>query len=156
MNEDLKTEICRRLLEGESLRAICMSEGMPSKSTVFLWLADDEDFAARYAVARVAQADGFADEIVAIADTPEIGVKTTTKPDGTVETVEGDMIEHRRLRVDARKWAASKLAPKKYGDAALLKLGDADGRKLDLPQTDMCVRLAAMAAALNARISDGE
>ena len=26
------------------------------------------------------------------------------------------MIEHRRLQVDARKWAAGKLAPKKYGD----------------------------------------
>ena len=33
-----------------------------------------------------------------------------------VETTEGDMIEHRRLQVDARKWLAGKLAPKKYGD----------------------------------------
>ena len=26
------------------------------------------------------------------------------------------MLQHRRLQVDARKWYASKLAPKKYGE----------------------------------------
>jgi len=26
------------------------------------------------------------------------------------------MIEHRRLRIDTRKWAAAKMAPKKYGE----------------------------------------
>ena len=33
-----------------------------------------------------------------------------------------NVINRDRLRVDARKWAASKLAPKKYGDASTLKL----------------------------------
>jgi hypothetical protein len=65
--------------------------------------------------ARELQAEYLIDEIVEIADTPQIGVKTIHKPTGT-ETTEGDMIEHRRLRVDARKWVASKLAPKKYGE----------------------------------------
>ena len=38
------------------------------------------------------------DEIIEIADTPQIGVKKVIKPDGSVETTEGDMIEHRRLQ----------------------------------------------------------
>lgn len=32
------------------------------------------------------------------------------------KTVSGDMVERSRLQIDARKWLASKLAPKKYGD----------------------------------------
>ncbi len=73
-----------------------------------------------YARAREDQADTLADEIVAIADEPAAGKKTTTKANGDVETVEGDMIEHRRLRVDARKWTAAKLKPKKYGERQAL------------------------------------
>ena len=35
--------------------------------------------------------------------------------DGTTEG-HGDMVDRSRLMVNARKWPASKLAPKKYGD----------------------------------------
>ena len=56
------------------------------------------------------------DEIIEIADTPQIGVKKVIKPDGSVETTEADMIEHRRLRIDARKWALARMSPRKYGD----------------------------------------
>ncbi len=63
---------------------------------------------AQYARAREEQADFYADEIVTIAD---------TEPDAATA----------RVRVDARKWVASKLKPKRYGDK--LALGGAD----DLP-----------------------
>lgn len=108
-------EICERIAEGESLRAICSAASMPNKATVFRWLAADETFRDQYARAREAQADALFDEILHIADTPLKGVKTKTTPNG-VETQEGDMIEHRRLQVDARKWMAGKLRPKVYGD----------------------------------------
>ena len=51
------------------------------------------------------------DEIIEIADTPQLGVKKVIKPDGSVETTEADMIEHRRLRIDARKWAFGENVP---------------------------------------------
>lgn len=108
--------ICTRLADGQSLREICRDEGMPDKATVFRWLAADEAFRDQYAHAREAQAETLFEEIVTIADTQALGVKRTIKPDGAVETVEADMIEHRRLRVDARKWVVARLAPKKYGD----------------------------------------
>ena len=47
------------------------------------------------------QADVLFDEMLHIADTPVVGLKTITKASG-VETVEGGMIEHRRLQIDAR------------------------------------------------------
>ncbi|MGV2110143.1 terminase small subunit protein [Agrobacterium salinitolerans] len=113
---DVADAICERISEGESLRSICEGEDMPSKSTVFRWLADDEMFRDQYARAREAQADALFDEILSIADTPQVGEKRKVKEDGGVEISTGDMIEHRRLQVDARKWMASKLQPKKYGD----------------------------------------
>ena len=69
--------------------------------------------------ARDIQADVLFDEIHQIADTPQKGTKTVRRGEGdnsTVETTEADMIEHRRLQIDARKWLIGKMAPKKYGD----------------------------------------
>src|SRR5271157_3785192 len=53
-------------------------------------------------------AESLIGEIVEIADTPEFGIKKVTKADGSVEQIEADMIEHRRLRIDTRKWAGRK------------------------------------------------
>lgn len=116
--EEIAEKILGRIMEGEGLVTICQADDMPGKSTVYRWLAapGNDDFRDRYARAREVQADVLADEILRIADTPQIGRKTKIDADGDEEVTEGDMIEHRRLQVDARKWYASKLAPKKYGD----------------------------------------
>lgn len=95
--QKLADTICERLLEGESLRNICKSEDMPAASTVFKWLNTIPDFAEQYARAKEEQAEILADEIVQIADEEADPAKA-------------------RVRVDARKWVASKLKPKKYGD----------------------------------------
>jgi len=114
-SQEIGTEICERLASGNSLRNICKASDMPSDRAVYRWLASNEAFRQQYAHAREIQADTLADEILDISNTTVLGVKTKTTADG-VETTEGDMIEHRRLQVDARKWLASKMAPKKYGD----------------------------------------
>jgi hypothetical protein len=117
-NEETALELCERLIEGQSLRSICQDDNMPSIRAVMKWLSDGKhpEFVQQYARAKEAQAETLAEEILTIADTPQIGVTIKTKPDGETETTEGDMIQHRRLQVDARKWLASKMAPKKYGD----------------------------------------
>jgi len=89
--------ICERIAEGESLRAICKDEDMPSKTSVMKWLAEDTKLADQYARARQDQADHYVDEIIAISDNSEDPQKA-------------------RLQVDTRKWIASKLLPKVYGD----------------------------------------
>lgn len=99
----LADEICERIADGESLKSICNDEHMPNKATVFRWLSD-EAFRDKYERARDAQADALADEIVDIAD-----------GDGEESDPQRD-----RLRVDARKWVAAKLKPKKYGDKSLI------------------------------------
>jgi hypothetical protein len=116
MKPEVADEICKRLADGESLRAICRTKGMPSETHVRRLVVADSEFGAQYARAREIGYDRMAEEIAEIADTPKIGVIRTTKADGGVEEKEADMIEHRRLQVDARKWLLSKMLPKKYGD----------------------------------------
>ena len=96
----LAAKICCRISEGESLRKICDDAKMPSREIVRRWLRDNDEFVGQYARAREAQADTFASEIVEIADTEENAQKA-------------------RNRIDARKWAASKLRPKVYGDRTI-------------------------------------
>ena len=78
---------------------ICERRDQPSQQSVYSWLREDGDFLERYTRARGAQADKLFKESLEIADkaTPE-----------TVSVA--------RLQVDTRKWAAARLAPKKYGD----------------------------------------
>jgi hypothetical protein len=114
-SDEIANEICARLIEGKSLRTICDDEEMPGLRTVMTWLSEKEKFRQQYTRAKEEQADVLAEEILYIADTPQVGIKTKTAGD-KVEVQEGDMIEHRKLQVDARKWIAARLKPKKYGD----------------------------------------
>jgi len=135
--------ICTRLANGESLRTICLDADMPDRGTVIYWLAQERnaEFARQYARAREAQADHYADEIIEISNTPVIG-KKTKKTGKVTEVTTGDMIEHRRLQVDARKWYAEKVAPKKYGTRAALEHTGRDGK--DLPATTTTVQAGVL------------
>jgi len=92
-------EILRRLSGGESLRAICKDDGMPDESTVRVWALDDVNgFTARYGRARSIGIDAMVEEAMEIADD------------------KADDPNSRRIRVDVRKWFASKMRPEKYSD----------------------------------------
>ena len=90
-----------------------MDEGMPAQSTVYKWLIDNDGFSEKYARAREVQAEFLAEEIIQIAD--DASGDSTTDEDGN-ERMNAEFVARSRLRVDARKWYASKVAPKKYGD----------------------------------------
>jgi hypothetical protein len=110
--QEIADSICERLIDGQSLRTICLDEAMPSASTVCRWLTLVPKFSEQYAHAREAQADTLADEILDIADD---GSNDWMVRDGKLE-YNGDHVQRSRLRVDSRKWIASKLKAKKYGD----------------------------------------
>ena len=119
--EAMGLAICERIADGESLRSICLLDEMPAKSTVFKWLTQQTEFADQYTRAREAQADVLADEIIDIADD---GSRDYIKQEDGRTVADHDHISRSRLRVDARKWIAAKLKPKKYGDKLALA-GDA-------------------------------
>lgn len=118
---ELAAEICARLVNGDSLRKICIADDMPCIATIYVWFSKHSEFVEQYARAREDQADTLADEIIDIAD-DKTG-DTIVDKDGN-ERADTEWINRSRLRVDARKWVASKLKPKKYGDSMTHK-GDA-------------------------------
>ncbi len=117
-SQGVADRICERLADGESLRAICTDSDMPSKAAVFKWLAANEAFVDQYARAREAQADAIFDEILDIADDGSNDWMERKNSDG--ENIgwqeNGEALRRSALRVDARKWMAGKLRPKKYGE----------------------------------------
>lgn len=114
-NEETANEILERIVLGESLRSIVKDDHMPVISTVFRWMSHNEEFSKQYTRAKEEQAELLADEIVAISDEAETVVKTYG--DGMTEVVfDSTAVARNRLRIDARKWVASKLKPKRYGD----------------------------------------
>ena len=113
---EIAAQLLTRITEGESLRQITRDPDMPGHSTVYEWLLAKPDFADNYARARDEQADTLADEIIAIADEPPAEV---TDDKGTSRTDNG-WVTWQKNRVDARKWVASKLKPKKYGDRQIV------------------------------------
>ena len=124
-----KATICERISNGESLRQICDGDDMPAASTVFVWLSNDSAFSEQYARAREAQADAIFDEILLIADDGRNDwVERKDQEDANLGWREnGEAIRRSQLRIDARKWMAGKLRPKKYGDKLELEHGVTDG-----------------------------
>jgi hypothetical protein len=100
-------DICERIAQGKSMVTVCKEIGF-SYTSVQKWLRDYPDFATSYARAREDQADFHADEIVAIAD-------------------EEEDPQRAKVRIDARKWVAAKMRPKKYGDRVTQEHTGADG-----------------------------
>lgn len=107
------------LAAGLSLISIAKREGMPCRATVYKWIEEEPGFADDYTRARSLQADSLAEEVVEIAD---------TEPD----------TNRAKTRIDARKWYAGQVAPKKYGN------------RLDVNQTGMMVVAQPTAEELQA------
>ena len=117
-----KETICERIANGESLRQIVEDDGMPASSTVFKWLSEDGAFSEQYASAREAQADAVFDDILSIADDARNDWMQRNHGDSVAWVENGEALRRSQLRIDARKWMAGKLKPKKYGEKLDLNL----------------------------------
>ena len=109
--------ICERIANCDFLQTIADDNGV-SRGSLTNWLNNDDN-AVMYARAREAQADKMAEDILSIADD---GTRDTYIDAEGNERTDQDVIARSRLRVDARKWLASKMAPKKYGDKQTIDL----------------------------------
>jgi hypothetical protein len=97
--EDIAATICELLMDGLSMRQICLRDDMPHRSTVANWLERHTDFSTKCARAREWQADIMDDLILETAN------------NCTSETAAAD-----RVKIGAFQWRAGRLAPKVYGD----------------------------------------
>jgi len=113
--EEIITNICNDVIENKISFNEAVSESDISLVSFYQWIANNEKLQKLYKYAREVRSDVLFEEIIEIADTTEEGVVIKETERGT-EIKRGDMTEHRRLRVDARKWVVAKMQPKKYGD----------------------------------------
>lgn len=96
-SEEKAKQICKMIESGLTLTSICNLPDMPGISTVYDWQDSHPEFSESYARARARQADTLASKVLD-------------------EAMSSHDAQIGRLRIDALKWTASKLAPKKYGE----------------------------------------
>ena len=107
--------------------------GFPDYSTIMRWVDKEEELCKRYARAKEAQADFMADEMIDICDDARNDFMTK----GEFEVPNKELIQRSKLRIDTRKWLASKLKPKKYGDKVQQEISGKDGGAIEVTGIDI-------------------
>jgi hypothetical protein len=127
-SEKVAGAILDRMANGETATQICRDPGMPTWGTLKRWERNNADFARRYEIARRQCCEYQTDEIITIADdsTNDYIERVTAK--GVRQVVfDRDHFERSRLRVDARKWTASKILRHVYGEKSEVDVRTPDG-----------------------------
>jgi hypothetical protein len=128
-NEKLAEELCIAIATTpKGLHHICNSrDDFPTPSTVLLWRLKHDEFSAKYARAKQMQIEAFVNDIIEISDDNSRDV--TEDKDGN-DKPNHEFMQRSRLRVDSRKWLASKLMPKLYGDRIAVETEDGNQNEL--------------------------
>jgi len=154
--EDQLSHIYGQVATGRSLaRVLREDDEMPSATLFWRWHMDDETVRDNLARARMNGVEALLDEAVDIANTPQIGEVTITKPgsgdDATdkVEVRREDMLGHRKLQVETRVRMAQMIAPRKYGPKVDVT---SDNKPLaGFSAGDMAARVASLMDVARAR-----
>ena len=136
-SHELVTDFCKLLATGNTLRSLCATDRFPTATTIYDWLEKYPEFSEQYARARSQQADYYAEMIIDEAF-------------GAHDASIG------RLRMDALKWAASKIAPKKYGDKIEVESNQSNNIRLSftIPHRDAPVDILELESPDSVAIQD--
>jgi hypothetical protein len=143
------------LHDGMSLREICRQQrainpDFPSPSGIRHWYvengdAGDDNFQERYALARRAQGQHWAEEVLTIADEGQNDYMDRLRRDGKIDRkVDNECVQRSKLRIEARKWLLSKLHPDVYAERFLHQTLGADGKPVDPPSSTQIDLAAAI------------
>jgi hypothetical protein len=112
--------ICAWIANGKSLSSYCRMHGR-AMDTVYRWLRTHALFREGYARAHEDRADTLADEMLEIADSPQAA--------RSIEDAQAA-----KLRVETRKWIASKLRPQKWGEKQTVEHVGGVSIRIGIPQ----------------------
>jgi hypothetical protein len=145
---DLADRICEQVALGKSMRTICDADDMPAMSSVFKWLRLHPEFAEQYARAKDEAADAMAEDILDIADDGRNDWMEIRGDEDAGWKLNGEHVQRSKLRVDARKWLAAKLKPKKYGERISTELTGKDGGPVEMQvnRDQLLSRIGSLAA----------
>lgn len=105
-DKELENEVLEWLAEGKTLTSYCQQEGKPSISTVNRHIDESPEFDLKCIRAREVGGDVAADKLAEI---------NQALADGTVDAYAAKIISSNL------QWMASKLMPRRYGDAVTLR-----------------------------------
>jgi len=135
---ELGAEICKRMVTRcpirrrmLSLTEICAAEDMPHEETVRRWRKLHPDFGGLYAHAREERTHIMAEEVVEISDQEPDNVRA-------------------RNRMDARKWFASRVNRRDYGDKVDSEISGPGGKPIEINSGDMTEAARRIAFMLRA------
>jgi hypothetical protein len=113
-----------RITEGKSLMS-ATREAKMSYATAMYQLRNNPDLQTKYREAIAERGDYLADELVDLSD--------EMPPADLDPQLINAWVNRQRLRIDARKWTASKLRPKMWGDKISINeaLRSAESRLID-------------------------
>jgi hypothetical protein len=113
---ELFEKICEEIAtSSKSTRSICVANGITSQA-MYRWLEQDAELRDKYVRAKEEQVEFMVDEMLEIADDGTNDYMTIEKGDKQYNVEDREVTNRSRLRIDTRKFIASKLKPKKYGD----------------------------------------
>ena len=117
---EIARQIVERLSEGETLRAICRSPGMPAWRYIYDWMLRDADLHAAIARAREVGQDAIAEQTLDIIDElpSQINYEQGVRYDSAY-------VQWQKNRVELRLKLLAKWNPKRYGDKVSVG-GDAE------------------------------
>ena len=133
--EKIFSLICDELEKGYSLRSILRREDMPSSRTFFKWIDEDKEKVKRYERSLELRSEMLFDEIIEIADKQSEDVG---EDENGNKVINHNIVQRNRLQIDARKWALSKMFPKKFGDRTDITSG---GEKIQNIPTSIQVEI---------------
>lgn len=138
-DEDYAVEVLKAMHDGLTLREFCRvrqtsDPHFPSPSCFYAWATENiRGFASRYASARRAQCQHWAEEILEISEDGRNDWMERRRLDGTIiKTVDSECVQRSKLRVDTRKWLLSKLCPE-FADRVQHQQLGANGMPVDPP-----------------------
>lgn len=151
----LVDELCNRVGEGETVRAICREEHMPSPQVIYRWMAKDPSFKERFAHARELGEEVIAQECLDIADNATNDWMEKLNKDGQSIgwQLNGEHVQRSKLRIETRLKLLAKWNPKKWGDKQILS-GDPEAPLHPAGESPLMHAIKNLEMSLQARNAD--
>lgn len=142
LTQEMSDLICKRIATSTlGITALCKKyPDLPSKNAIFEWRWLDSKFNDQYTKAKFKQAELLAEDILDISDHCKDDLDEDEYGN---EKPNHEVIQRSRLKVDTRKWIASKLLPKLYGDKISLEHKTAENESLKQELADLRAKLDA-------------
>ena len=130
---DLAAEICDAIATtSKGLKKLCReNKHWPERQVIFRWLIKYTEFSDMYEKSKALQIQAMIDDVIDIADDTSSDVIIRIDKNGDEQEVcNTEYIARSRLRVDTRKWLASKLCPRLYGERKVNEVVSDDAKSL--------------------------